>query len=141
MPITYELPVASAQVKSAILLAGLNTPGRTTVIERSPTRDYTETMLRHFGATLAVERAEGGGHAISLTGQPELTGREVKVPGDISSAAFAIVAALIRPDSDLLIERVGMNERRTKSNSGNDCNGCKRRPSCGWLPSERPCRR
>lgn len=113
VPITYEVPVASAQVKSAVLLAGLNTPGRTTVIERSPTRDYTETMLRHFGAEVRVERADGGGHAISLTGQPELTGRTVQVPGDISSAAFAIVAALIRPDSDLVVERVGMNPRRT----------------------------
>ncbi|HET8725926.1 MAG TPA: 3-phosphoshikimate 1-carboxyvinyltransferase, partial [Alphaproteobacteria bacterium] len=113
VPITYELPVASAQVKSAILLAGLNTPGRTTVVERAPTRDYTETMLRHFGAEVSVERAEGGGYAISLTGQPELTGRTVFVPGDVSSAAFPIVAALIRPGSDLIIEQVGMNERRT----------------------------
>lgn len=113
MPITYEVPVPSAQVKSAILLAALNTAGETTVIERTATRDHTENMLRHFGATLSVMPADGGGEAITLTGRPELAGRPVEIPGDISSAAFPIVAALIRPGSDIVIERVGLNPRRS----------------------------
>lgn len=111
IPITYELPVASAQVKSAVLLAGLNTPGRTTVIEPEPTRDHSERMLRHFGAAIAVE-AEGRGRRITLEGQPELTGRGVDVPGDISSAAFPIVAALAVPDSALTLRNVGINPGR-----------------------------
>ena len=81
LPITYKLPVASAQVKSAILLAGLNTPGVTTVIEPEPTRDHTELMLKGFGATLVVEQTKEG-RAVSLTGQPEITGRKIVVPGD-----------------------------------------------------------
>ena len=113
VPIAYRLPVPSAQVKSAILLAGLNTPGRTTVIEDQPTRDHSERMLRHFGAEVTVERHEEGGERITVTGQPELAGRPVTVPGDISSAAFAIVAALIRPDSDVTLTGVGINPRRT----------------------------
>ncbi|MEM7442460.1 MAG: 3-phosphoshikimate 1-carboxyvinyltransferase [Pseudomonadota bacterium] len=112
VPIEYEVPVPSAQVKSAVLLAALNTAGNTTVIERTPTRDHTENMLRHFGAELSVEPAEDGGDAITLVGQPELTGRAVIIPGDISSAAFPMVAALIRPGSDITIERVGLNPRR-----------------------------
>jgi 3-phosphoshikimate 1-carboxyvinyltransferase len=111
-PIAYTLPVASAQVKSAILLAGLATPGTTTVIEPVPTRDHSEHMLRHFGAALdIVDRAEGG-QAISVTGPATLTGIVVRVPGDISSAAFPVVAALIRPGSDIAIEGVGLNPRR-----------------------------
>ncbi|NBB82756.1 MAG: 3-phosphoshikimate 1-carboxyvinyltransferase, partial [Alphaproteobacteria bacterium] len=113
VPITYALPVASAQVKSAVLLAGLNTAGETTVIERVPTRDYTETLLRHFGAEVRVAPAEDGGDAITVVGQPELTGRPVTVPGDISSAAFPIVAAAIRAGSDVVVENVGLNARRT----------------------------
>ena len=113
VPIRYTLPVASAQVKSAILLAGLNTPGVTTVVEPHPTRDHSENMLRHFGARLTLEEAEGGGQAISLTGEPELLGRPIAVPGDISSAAFPMVAALIRPDSDITLTGVGINPRRT----------------------------
>lgn len=113
VPITYELPVASAQVKSAVLLAGLNTPGETTVVERVPTRDYTETMLRHFGAEVRVVPADGGGEAITVVGQPELTARPVVVPGDISSAAFPIVAAAVRDGADLTVENVGLNPRRT----------------------------
>ncbi len=113
VPITYTLPVASAQVKSAVLLAGLNTPGVTTVIEPHGTRDHSENMLRHFGAEIAIEETEEGGQAIAITGEPELTGRRITVPGDISSAAFPIVAALIRPDSDITLTGVGINPRRT----------------------------
>lgn len=113
MPITYQLPVASAQVKSAILLAGLNTPGKTTVIETEPTRDHTERMLRHFGIEVVVEEVEGGALAATVTGQGELRGRDLKVPADPSSAAFPIVAALIRPGSELRLPNVGTNIRRT----------------------------
>lgn len=120
MPIEYELPVASAQVKSAILLAGLNTLGETRVIEPEPTRDHTENMLRHFGAQVTIEplaksRATGGsspGRLICLTGQPDLIGHPVNVPADPSSAAFAAVAAAIRPGSDVTIENVGLNPLR-----------------------------
>ncbi|HLO76507.1 MAG TPA: 3-phosphoshikimate 1-carboxyvinyltransferase [Magnetospirillum sp.] len=113
VPITYELPVASAQVKSAILLAGLNTPGVTTVIEKEATRDHTELMLRNFGATVDVEYLEDGRRAISVTGFPELTGRHVVVPADPSSAAFPAVAALLVPGSHVTLSGVGMNPLRT----------------------------
>ena len=113
MPIRYRLPVASAQVKSAVLLAGLNTPGATTVIEPEPTRDHSELMLRHFGARLTVERGEGGARITTLEGQPELTGRTIRVPGDPSSAAFPVVAALIRPGSEVTLAGVGLNPHRT----------------------------
>jgi 3-phosphoshikimate 1-carboxyvinyltransferase len=112
IPITYRLPVPSAQVKSAVLLAGLNTPGTTIAIEPAPTRDHTERMLRHFGATVASE-PEGGGRRISLDGQPELKAAPVTVPGDPSSAAFPLVAALLVPGSDVTISGVGMNPLRT----------------------------
>jgi 3-phosphoshikimate 1-carboxyvinyltransferase len=111
MPITYRLPVPSAQVKSAILLAGLNTPGETTVIEPEPTRDHTELMLRHYGATLRVEQGTEG-RAVTIVGQPELAGRAIRVPGDPSSAAFPLVAALIRPGSRLRLAGIGMNPHR-----------------------------
>ena len=111
LPISYRLPVASAQVKSAILLAGLNTPGVTTVIEPEPTRDHTELMLRGFGAELTVEQTPEG-RAVSLKGQPELTGRKITVPGDPSSAAFPLVAALILPGSDVTLPNVGLNPHR-----------------------------
>ncbi len=113
VPITYRLPVASAQVKSAIILCGLNTAGTTTVIEAEPTRDHTELMLRHFGATVTTERMEDGALAVSVVGQPELTGREIFVPADPSSAAFPAVAALLRPGSEVFLRDVGMNPRRT----------------------------
>jgi 3-phosphoshikimate 1-carboxyvinyltransferase len=113
LPIEYRLPVASAQVKSAILLAGLNTPGTTTVIEPVPTRDHSELMLRHFGATLDIKPLPDGGSAIALTGQPELTGRVVRVPADPSSAAFPIVAALLVPGSRITLPNIGLNPRRT----------------------------
>ena len=113
VPITYESPVASAQVKSAILLAGLNTPGVTTVIEKEATRDHTELMLRNFGANVEVEHLEDGRRAISVTGFPELTGRHVVVPADPSSAAFPAVAALLVPYSTVTLTGVGMNPLRT----------------------------
>jgi 3-phosphoshikimate 1-carboxyvinyltransferase len=112
LPIDYRLPVASAQVKSAILLAGLNTRGRTTVVEPEPTRDHTELMLRHFGVEIAIEPGAEGDR-ISVTGQPEISGRAVRVPGDPSSAAFPLVAALVVPGSEVTIRGVGLNPRRT----------------------------
>jgi 3-phosphoshikimate 1-carboxyvinyltransferase len=112
VPIEYRLPVASAQVKSAILLAGLNTGGETTVIEPEATRDHTERMLRHFGAEVRVEAAKGGGKRITVVGWPELKARDIDVPGDPSSAAFAVVAAAIRPGSDVTVENVGLNPLR-----------------------------
>jgi 3-phosphoshikimate 1-carboxyvinyltransferase len=112
MPIRYRLPVASAQVKSAVLLAGLNAPGRTTVIEPEPTRDHSEIMLSHFGAEVTVEEGDEG-RVVSLAGQPELTGREIAVPGDPSSAAFPLVAALILPGSEIVLANVGVNPQRS----------------------------
>ncbi|MFL5260093.1 MAG: 3-phosphoshikimate 1-carboxyvinyltransferase [Hyphomicrobiales bacterium] len=112
IPITYELPVPSAQVKSAVLLAGLNTPGCTTVVEPIPTRDHTERMLEGFGAKLTVEEM-GSGRRIRIEGQHELVAREIEVPGDPSSAAFLIVAALVTEDSSLTIENVLLNPTRT----------------------------
>jgi 3-phosphoshikimate 1-carboxyvinyltransferase len=111
VPIRYRLPVASAQVKSAILLAGLNTPGETTVIEPEPTRDHTELMLRHFGAEVRVEASEEG-RVVTLVGEPELTGRRIEVPADPSSAAFPMVAALLLPGSDIRLTGVGLNPHR-----------------------------
>ncbi len=113
LPIEYRLPVPSAQVKSAVLLAGLNTPGATTVIEPQATRDHTERMLRHFGATVATEPAEGGGLRITVEGFPELAAAPIAVPGDMSSAAFPLVAALIVPGSEVTIEGVGVNPLRS----------------------------
>lgn len=112
-PITYRVPMASAQVKSAVLLAGLNTPGVTTVIEPTMTRDHTEKMLQGFGANLDVETDEQGVRHIFIEGQSKLTGQTIAVPGDPSSAGFPLVAALIVPDSDITIENVLMNPTRT----------------------------
>ena len=111
VPIEYRLPVASAQVKSAVLLAGLNTPGITRVIEPVPTRDHSERMLAGFGAELTVEEVEGT-RIISITGEADLTPRDIVVPGDPSSAAFPAVAALIVAGSDIVIENVGLNPTR-----------------------------
>jgi len=111
VPISYRLPVASAQVKSAVLLAGLNTAGITTVIEPVPTRDHTERMLKGFGADLWVEE-ENGERVIRIRGEAELQPQVIEVPGDPSSAAFFAVAALIVPGSDLVIENVGLNPTR-----------------------------
>ncbi len=112
IPIVYTLPVASAQVKSAVLLAGLNAPGKTSVIEPQPTRDHTERMLLHFGAEVEVEDGAGGERRITLTGQPEITGRDVIVPADISSAAFPLVAALLAPGSRVTLNGIGLNPLR-----------------------------
>jgi 3-phosphoshikimate 1-carboxyvinyltransferase len=112
VPIDYTLPVPSAQVKSAVLLAGLSAPGKTIVREKEPTRDHTELMLRHFGATLDV-RDENGVSVIELAGQPELTGCTIHVPGDPSSAAFPLVAGLIVPGSEVTVRNVSLNPRRT----------------------------
>ncbi|NQW10638.1 MAG: 3-phosphoshikimate 1-carboxyvinyltransferase [Alphaproteobacteria bacterium] len=112
MPIEYELPVASAQVKSAILLAGLGAPGETTVIEPKRTRDHTETMLRHFGADVRVADMSGGGRRITLVGEPELMARPVVVPADPSSAAFPAIAALLVEGSELRLPGVGTNPLR-----------------------------
>ena len=113
VPIEYRLPVPSAQVKSSVLLAGLNTPGATTVVEPQATRDHTERMLRHFGATVSVEPAPEGGKRISVEGQPELVAAPIAVPADISSAAFPLVAGLVVPGSDVTIAGVGLNPSRT----------------------------
>lgn len=113
VPITYRVPVPSAQVKSAVLLAGLDAPGTTTVIEPVATRDHTERMLIGFGATLAVETGPDGERIIRLEGRPELKAQHVVVPGDPSSAAFAIVAGLIVPGSDVTVENVLLNPLRT----------------------------
>ncbi|MCA0048926.1 3-phosphoshikimate 1-carboxyvinyltransferase [Mesorhizobium sp. B283B1A] len=112
-PITYRVPMASAQVKSAVLLAGLNTPGITTVIEPVMTRDHTEKMLKGFGANLSVETDERGVRHIFIEGQGKLNGQTIAVPGDPSSAGFPLVAALIVPGSDITIENVLMNPTRT----------------------------
>jgi 3-phosphoshikimate 1-carboxyvinyltransferase len=111
MPIRYRLPMPSAQVKSAVLLAGLNTPGETMVIEPEPTRDHTELMLRHFGAEI-LSRDTPEGRAVTNVGQPEIAGRRVEVPADPSSAAFPLVAALLIPGSDILLTDVGLNRHR-----------------------------
>jgi len=111
-PITYRLPVASAQVKSAILLAGLMAAGETTVIEPEATRDHTETMMRHFGAEVRIEPGASE-RSITVTGEAVLRGRDVAVPGDPSSAAFPTAAALICSGSDVIIKQVLVNPTRT----------------------------
>ncbi|MDZ4068931.1 MAG: 3-phosphoshikimate 1-carboxyvinyltransferase [Tabrizicola sp.] len=111
VPVRYALPVASAQVKSAVLLAGLNVPGETVVIEREPTRDHSERMLLGFGATLNVEKTAEG-HVITLVGQPELRPQTVAVPRDPSSAAFPVCAALVVEGSDILVPGVSQNLTR-----------------------------
>jgi 3-phosphoshikimate 1-carboxyvinyltransferase len=112
LPLTYRLPVASAQVKSAILLAGLNGRGITEVEEPEPTRDHSENMLRHFGAKVTVT-GQGRTRHIALTGQPELRAADIAVPGDPSSAAFPLVAGLLVPGSRLTLNAIGLNPLRT----------------------------
>jgi len=112
MPIEYRLPVPSAQIKSAVLLAGLNAPGRTAVIEPRPSRDHTEHLLRHFGAEVTIGQDDDGARRITLTGRPELRPQTVYVPGDISSAAFPIAAALLVPGSQVTVTGVGLNPLR-----------------------------
>jgi len=113
IPIVYEPPVASAQLKSAVLLAGLAAPGETVVIEAEATRDHTEKMLTHFGADVRVEPHGAHGRRITLAGQPELAPRPIVVPADPSSAAFPLVAAAITPGSDVILEGVMLNPLRT----------------------------
>ena len=111
VPVRYTVPMPSAQVKSAVLLAGLNAPGHTVVIEKEATRDHTERMLAGFGAELSVEDT-GEGRVITLTGQPELTAQTIVVPRDPSSAAFPVCAALIVEGSDVLVPNIGLNPTR-----------------------------
>ena len=113
IPIVYETPAASAQIKSAVLLAGLAAPGETVVIEAEATRDHTERMLRHFGAEIAVAPSGAHGRRITLKGQPELVPSPVTVPADPSSAAFPLVAALVVPGSEIILEGVMTNVTRT----------------------------
>ena len=113
VPITYRTPVASAQIKSAVLLAGLAAPGLTTVIEQEASRDHTELMLKHFGADIASTREGPHGRRIELAGEPELRGADVVVPADPSSAAFPMVAALIVKGSDVFLSDVMTNPLRT----------------------------
>ncbi len=111
VPVRYATPVPSAQVKSAVLLAGLNAPGQTQVIEKEATRDHTERMLAGFGAEISVEQTEDG-RVITLTGQPELVPQRIAVPRDPSSAAFPVCAALITEGSDVLVPNIGLNPTR-----------------------------
>ncbi|MCD8494135.1 MAG: 3-phosphoshikimate 1-carboxyvinyltransferase [Alphaproteobacteria bacterium] len=113
LPIEYRLPVASAQVKSAILLAGLNAAGATTVIEDTPTRDHSENMFRHFGLDVDVATIENGAQAITIKGHQVLQPCAIDVPGDPSSAAFPAVAACITEGSDIILPNIGINPRRT----------------------------
>jgi 3-phosphoshikimate 1-carboxyvinyltransferase len=113
MPIVYEPPVASAQLKSAVLLAGLAAPGETTIIEAEATRDHTERLLRHFGAKITSKSHGERGRRIVLKGQPELEPANVLVPADPSSAAFPIVTALLAPGSELVLEAIMTNPLRT----------------------------
>ncbi len=112
IPITYETPVASAQIKSAVLLCGLCADGETTVIEKEATRDHTERMLAHFGAKISSEQHGEHGRKVRLRGRPELKPQKIVVPADISSAAFPMVAALIVPGSDIVLENVLLNPLR-----------------------------
>ncbi len=115
VPVEYTLPVPSAQVKSAVLLAGLNAPGETVVIERAATRDHTERMLRGFGAEVTVEELpprSGGGRVIRLTGQPELVPQQIAIPRDPSSAAFPVAAALIAEGSEIVVPNICLNPTR-----------------------------
>ncbi|GAA6181154.1 3-phosphoshikimate 1-carboxyvinyltransferase [Shimia sp. NS0008-38b] len=111
LPVRYEVPMPSAQVKSAVLLAGLNAPGQTIVIEKEATRDHTERMLTGFGADISVEETNEG-RVITLTGQPELKPQTIVVPRDPSSAAFPVCAAIITPGSDVLVPNIGLNPTR-----------------------------
>ena len=111
VPVRYSVPVPSAQVKSAVLLAGLNAPGESVVIEAEATRDHTERMLAGFGAEITTDITDAG-RVITLTGQPELTPQHIEVPRDPSSAAFPVCAALIVPGSDVLVPTIGLNPTR-----------------------------
>ncbi|MGB1028023.1 MAG: 3-phosphoshikimate 1-carboxyvinyltransferase, partial [Rhodospirillaceae bacterium] len=112
VPVTYRVPMPSAQVKSAVLLAGLNAMGDSTAIEAVPTRDHTELMFAHFGIPIRTAETDDGAKAITVTGGAEIIGRPVLVPADPSSAAFPTVAALIVPDSEVTLPNVGLNPHR-----------------------------
>jgi 3-phosphoshikimate 1-carboxyvinyltransferase len=112
-PISYTPPVASAQIKSCVLLAGLNADGRTTVVEHTPTRDHTERLLRWFGVEVEATQVDGA-QTVALDGGAQLAARACAIPGDISSAAFFMVAAALLPDSDLTLTGVGLNPTRTQ---------------------------
>lgn len=123
--IHYELPIASAQVKSCILLAALNAEGRTKIVEHTPTRDHTERMLRWFEAPLAItESTDSSATVIAIEGRRQLVARDVSIPGDISAAAFFIAAAALLPESDLIINDVGLNPTRTQFLSVLSSLGC-----------------
>src|SRR5207245_3235238 len=111
-PTRFRLLAPSWQGTSSVLLAALNCPGTTTVIEPQPTRDHTERMLRHFGAVVETEAAEGGGKRVTVEGYPELAAAPITVPGDPSSAAFPLIAALIVPGSEVTIQGVGVHPLR-----------------------------
>lgn len=111
-PISYETPIASAQVKSCIMLAGLNTQGTTTITEDHPTRDHSENMLRHFGIDVETETHQGGAQSISVTGGGTLEPCLIQIPRDPSSAAFPVVAALINQDSDIVCNHIGLSPTR-----------------------------
>jgi len=113
LPMVWRQPVASAQVKSAILLAGLHAAGRTTVVEPERSRDHTERLLAHLGAEITTETMPDGGHAVTVTGQPELSAGAFQIPGDPSSAAFVLTAAAIRAGSAVRLEDIGINPLRT----------------------------
>jgi len=119
MPLTYNSPIASAQVKSAVMLAGLHAPGITTVTEPTASRDHTERMFRYFGVDVGVKTGLPGGEAgdsaykVTVKGRPELAGRPINVPADPSSAAFLVVAALLVPGSHLILPNIGINPLRT----------------------------
>jgi len=112
-PITYTMPVASAQVKSAILLASLKAEGQTTIIEPISTRDHSERLLAHFGVPLEMENITNGGKAIKVAGPCNLTAADISIPGDFSAAAFLLVGGLLVPGSGLTIRHVGLNPTRT----------------------------
>ena len=112
LPLEHTLSVPSAQVKSALLFAGLNAPGVTTIVEPQPSRDHTEHLLQHFGADISVYDTEEGGKTIRLMGQPELMGQKIRVPADPSSAAFPVVAAILTKGSRIVLENVSINDRR-----------------------------
>ena len=112
LPLEHTLSVPSAQVKSALLFAGLNAPGVTTIVEPQPSRDHTERLLQHFGADISVCDVEDGGKKIRLVGQPELVGQKIRIPSDPSSAAFPVVAAILTKNSRIVLENVSINDRR-----------------------------
>ncbi len=141
LPIDFEMKIASAQVKSAILLAALNTPGTTTIIESKKCRDHTEIMMKYLGLDIKVEQFGENGTKISYTGMQEFDAKDFEVPGDISSAAFIIVAALISKDSQIIIKNVGLNPLRdgiivTLQEMGGNIELVNKREACGEIVAD-----